>query len=188
MRNVEIKVRCDDLHPVHAALVGRGLKRVARMRQVDTYFDTRDGRLKLREIDGQARVELIGYRRPDLPTARTSTYSVARVTDIEATRSVLAAVLGIRVVVGKTRDLYQWDSTRVHLDAVDGLGTFVELETALYGGELDAAERECRRIFDALGLDDEHIVGPSYADLIEAMRQDSHPIIIELEPDEILEP
>ena len=186
MRNVEIKVRCDDLHPVHGILVGRGLKRVARMRQVDTYFDVRDGRLKLREIDGQARVELIGYRRPDLPTARTSTYTVSKVTDVEATRSVLSMVLGTRVVVAKIRDYYQWDNTRVHLDAVDGLGTFVELETALYGGQDDAAERECMEVFEALGLDEKHIVAASYADLLDAMRDDSRPIIVELEPDEIL--
>jgi len=187
MRNVEIKVRCDDLHPVHAILVGRGLKRVARMRQVDTYFDVRDGRLKLREIDGQARVELVGYRRPDLPTARTSTYTLAKVTDVEATRSVLSMVLGTRVVVAKTRDLYQWHSTRVHLDAVDGLGTFVELETALYGGQQDAAERECKQIFEALALEESNIVGVSYVDLLEAMRDDdSTPLIVEVEPDEVL--
>lgn len=168
MKNVEIKARCEQLQDVHDILAGQSLKRVARMRQVDTYFATPDGRLKLRQIDGTKTVQLIGYRRPDLPTLRLSTYSIAKVADFEATRSVLSGVLGIRVVVSKTRDLYEWESTRVHLDAVDGLGTFVELETRVYGQEQSTAERECMTIFTSLGLDESDLIATSYADLVEA--------------------
>ena len=169
MRNVEIKARCDDLEQVYAILVAHDIKRKCRMRQVDTYFSVKDGRLKLREIDG-SRVELIGYRRPDVAGARTSTFAIAKVADPSAVRSVLATVLGVRVVVAKTRDLYLWDNTRVHLDAVDGLGTFVELETTVYGDEVDTAERECQQVFVDLELDERRVVGPSYADLILSSR------------------
>jgi len=167
MQNVEIKARCRDLQPVHDILVGKGLKRVARMRQVDTYFSTPQGRLKLREIDGR-RVELISYRRPDVRGMRASTYSVVKVNDLPGMRAVLSGVLGVRVIVAKTRDLYKWESTRVHLDAVDGLGTFVELETTVYGQELQTAERECMSVFGALDLDEGDILAPSYVDLLEA--------------------
>ena len=167
MRNVEIKARCPDLQPVHAILMHRELERVARMRQVDTYFTTQKGRLKLREIDGTT-FQLIGYRRPDTRAARLSTYSIAKIGDPAALRSVLAGVLGVRVVVSKIRDLYVWGNTRVHLDAVDALGTFVELETEVYGDEIAAAERECGEVFAELGLREPDVVAASYADLIDA--------------------
>lgn len=169
MQNVEIKARCEDLQAVHDILVGQSLKRVSRMRQVDTYFHCRDGRLKLREIDGGARVELIGYRRPDHPAMRTSVYSIAKVADVASMRAVLSTVMGVHVTVAKTRDLYKWEQTRVHLDAVDGLGTFVELETQVYGEELGTAERECMRVFTTLGLQDDDVIATSYSDMLGAV-------------------
>lgn len=170
MQNVEVKARCTDLGPVRAILAGEGLSRVSRTRQVDTYFVTGQGRLKLREVDGAQRVELIGYRRPDLPMMRAAIFTIAKVTDVEATRSVLAGVLGTRIVVSKTRELYQWDATRVHLDDVDGLGTFVELETAAYGEEVETARRACLKAFLTLGLAEAETIAGSYADLLEAAR------------------
>lgn len=167
MRNIEIKVRCDDLDAVEARLAEQGCPLVTHMRQVDTYFTTPTGRLKLREIDG-ATTEIIGYQRTDLPAARTSNYELARVADGQALRAVLAAVLPVHVVVAKMRDLYRLEDTRIHLDDVDGLGTFVELETAVYGSEHLAAERQCARLFATLALDPEDVVGPSYADLMAA--------------------
>lgn len=165
MDNVEVKVRWADLAAMERRLHEVGVARVRRMRQVDTYFEVPAGRLKLREIDGRF-AELIGYRRPDVAAARTSRFSIVKLPDAAAMRAVLSAVLPVRVVVAKTRALYQWDDTRVHLDEVDGLGTFVELETAVFGGELEAAQRQCAAVAHALGLSAGQAIAGSYADLL----------------------
>lgn len=44
---------------------------------------------------------------------------------------LLTRCLGVKGAVRKTRTLYMVDQTRVHVDSVDGLGDFMELEVGL---------------------------------------------------------
>lgn len=139
------------------------------MQQRDTYFaGARDGwRLKLREMSSGA--ELIAYARPDRAGSRNSAYTRVPVPDPEALRASLAKALGVRGVVDKTRTLLLREHTRIHLDLVDGLGTFVELETVL-GPDLGeaAGKAELDRIASALGLHAHAPVSGSYIDLLAA--------------------
>lgn len=43
-------------------------------------------------------------------------------------KNVLSRALGVCGVVEKKRKLYMIDNTRVHIDSVQGLGDFMELE------------------------------------------------------------
>ena len=133
--NVEIKAR--DADP--AATAGRceALGAVDRgvLEQRDTYFAGRHGRLKLREEDGPA-AELIAYRRPDAAEAEESASSGRRSQTPALLREALDAALGETVVVVKRRRLFVWENVRIHLDDVEGLGTFIELE-ALVGPGLN---------------------------------------------------
>ncbi len=165
--NVEVKVRAE-LGRVRERLPGLRARRAGFLRQRDTYFDARGLRLKLREQGGHA--ELIAYVRPDRTGERRSDYVVIPVQDVRFALSQFAA----RVVVDKVRELWMIGRTRVHLDRVRGLGTFVELETLLRRPGEDGAglrasqgERECRRILDGLGLGRERKIPGSYADLAE---------------------
>ena len=172
--NVESKTRCPDLEAVARLLSALGARYEGRLEQVDTYLHVTRGRLKLREIshqapDGQvhASTELIRYERPDGKGARMSAYERTAVEDVDSRRRRLEAAYGVRGRIRKQRELWILDSTRIHLDEVEGLGTFVELETVCAGGEPSADERfEHDRLWSALGLDRRATVDCSYIDLV----------------------
>src|SRR6476620_6549465 len=142
MTNIEIKARCVDPEAVRSRLAARSVSLSRRMRQVDTYFHIPRGRLKLRETDA-AETQLIQYDRPDHAAAHASDYVVAPIGEPGPLKQALTLALGVRIVVEKTRDLYLWSHTRVHLDEVTGLGCFLELETVVTEKTVEQAEEEC---------------------------------------------
>lgn len=174
-RNLETKARYDDLD--HAATIAQaaGGRFAGTLMQTDTYFHAPHGRLKLREIraegpDGAitSGVELIAYQRPDASGMRLSTYTVTPVTDAESCRMGLAAVLGVRVVVRKRRGLWLVGATRVHLDDVDDLGRFIELETVITTQPESAAAAEHAHLIALLAITPETTFAGSYSDLLMA--------------------
>lgn len=166
MTNIEIKARCPDPDGVRERLARAGVPLAARMHQTDTYFQVPHGRLKLREIDGR-QAQLIQYERADATAAHASDYVIAPVGEPTSLKEALTRALGVRVVVDKTRELYLWGHTRIHLDEVAGLGSFLELETVVTTQTVEEAERECREVQAALGVREEELVSGSYADLLE---------------------
>src|SRR5918992_5395321 len=141
MRNIEFKAR--DAQPARTLelALALGAEDGGEIAQRDTYFARARGRLKLREQEpGEA--ELIQYRRADAPDARESEYRRVPVADVDAIREALDAALGTLVVVAKRRRLLLWEGVRIHLDQVEGLGGFVELEAVAAAGSDLVAERE----------------------------------------------
>jgi adenylate cyclase class IV len=175
-RNLELKVRCSEaeLAEVRVRLGAAGTEPIA-LRQLDTYFTAPHGRLKLREIAGpgdERAAELIGYRRADRAGARWSDYDRVPIgpDDAPALIRALSATLGLRTVVAKTRAVALLGRTRVHLDRVDDLGCFVELETVAAPGDDHAGiESELAEIVATLGLGRFEVVAGSYAELVEAL-------------------
>ena len=171
--NVETKARCDDLAAPARTLAAAGARHVGRLDQVDTYFETADGvRLKLRaetraRRDGTSgsSAELIRYARPDAAGARVSSYERTPVGDAAGRRAELAATLGVRGTVVKRRELWLLGSTRVHLDEVEGLGAFLELETIFEEGHEAAARREHDALVELLGIEPHTTIAGSYIDL-----------------------
>jgi predicted adenylyl cyclase CyaB len=135
--------------------------------QGDTYFRVPRGRLKLRRIGGSPHSTLIYYDRPDRAESRYSEYYLAPVVDAEEVETLLDTALGTLVKVDKTRHLFLYGATRIHLDRVENLGCFVELETVVqYQTEEDAlAEHEL--VKQTLGLDERETVAVSYGDLLQ---------------------
>src|SRR3954471_17533676 len=165
-RNVELKAR--DPHPERSLDRARALGAEDRgaLRQRDTYFAAPRGRLKLREQEPGG-AELIAYERSDAAEARESRYRIAPVGDAHAVRDALDAALGTTVVVDKRRHLLLWDGVRIHLDHVEGLGHFVELEgVADDGSDLDRERDLVERLKAALAIRDDAIEATGYADLL----------------------
>jgi len=163
-RNVEVKARDADPVATLARAQALGAADEGVLRQRDTYFAVPRGRLKLREQEPGG-AQLISYERPDEAAARTSSYRLMDVADADDARRALDAALGTVAVVDKRRRLLLWEGVRIHLDEVDGLGAFVELEAvAPSGSDLTAEREKVARLTSELALG-EPIAG-SYADLL----------------------
>ncbi len=141
-----------------------GAEYVGTLTQDDTYFRVPRGRLKLRVEDGDA--SLVYYLRPDERRPKVSRVLVARVLDPDAVREILAAVLGVGVRVRKVRRVYMWEGVRVHLDRVEGLGTFLEFELVTDERGVEEGRERLRRLMEVLGIGDNDLIAHSYSDLI----------------------
>jgi homotetrameric cytidine deaminase len=165
--NVEIKARDPDPDATAARALALGAEDRGVLVQRDTYFNARHGRLKLREQEGTA-AELIAYRRADATEPEQSSYVRAEIGDGEALGEALDAGLGATVVVSKRRRLLMWESVRIHLDDVESLGTFLELEALVApdGSDLAAAQEKVARLRSELAIADAALVATGYSDLL----------------------
>jgi homotetrameric cytidine deaminase len=165
-RNVELKATDPDPEATLERALAVGARDQGVLVQRDTYFGAPRGRLKLREEE-PGTAHLIAYERADEAAARTSAYRIAPVEEPAALRDALSASLGVKQVVEKRRRLLLWETVRIHLDDVAGLGRFVELE-AVAGGESDLTREheQVRMLIDALGIASGSIQTGSYADAL----------------------
>jgi predicted adenylyl cyclase CyaB len=110
---------------------------------------------------------LIRYERSVVADARCSRYSIARTADPQVLLEILKETLGTTGVVTKTRTLYRVGQTRVHIDQVQGLGDFLELEVVLRPGQSEAeGKRIVAALLSELGIDKEQLIGEAYVDLL----------------------
>jgi predicted adenylyl cyclase CyaB len=166
MKNIELKVYCADLGPARAVARQLGATEAGVLCQVDTYFRVPAGRLKLRQAD-PGPSQLIFYRRLDQAGPKASEFDVVPVAEPDRLRALLAAALGTLVEVHKQRELWLLDNVRIHLDTVEGLGTFIEFEVLV-----DATHPEpgcwaqARQLMASFGLVEADLIAGSYADLL----------------------
>ncbi|KAG0725507.1 Adenylate cyclase CyaB [Chionoecetes opilio] len=168
-RNIEIKARVRDIAKLHrlASQLAQGSAEV--LKQEDTFFHTPQGRLKLRVIQGQ-RDELIYYERPDQEGPKCSDYvKVDRESGglSDDMKGLLSRALGVKGCVKKTRSLYMVGQTRVHVDQVDTLGDFMELEVTLRDDQsLEEGEKIAKDLQDKLEVHKEDLLTGAYMDMI----------------------
>ena len=162
--NVELKARDPNPEVTIARCLTLGAVSAGTLNQRDVYFRTRRGRLKLRSQadDGS---ELIAYRRPDAADASESTF--VRAPTSESVVEALDVALGTTVVVAKRRHLLLWDGVRIHLDEVEGLGSFIEFEAVLPdAGDAETARAKLAHLRRELRIEDDALVSVGYADLL----------------------
>ena len=156
------------------------------MHQIDTYFNVPEGRLKLRE-EGLDFASLIFYHRSDMAESCYSDYHICQIQDLDSFKLILSNALGTKVIVEKTRDLWYFGNTRVHLDHVSGLGDFIELETVLRNQTEASAWLEHNHIKETLKIVEEtlkyaEITPELYTDIISARELDDKLVYI-LQPE-----
>jgi adenylate cyclase class IV len=165
-RNIEIKVRIagvEALLPRAQALADWPPQRI---HQDDTFFICTHGRLKLRDF-GDGSGELIHYHRADTPGPKVSDYVRAPTRDPAALREALARAHGVLGRVRKTRLLLLAGQTRIHLDRVDGLGDFMELEVVLRDEQsLEEGEAIAESLMQQLAIGPEQRLAGAYLDLL----------------------
>jgi homotetrameric cytidine deaminase len=165
--NVELKARDADPPATEARCLALGAEDHGVLLQRDTYFARASGRLKLRD-QGEDGSALIAYRRPDGTEPEESSYVIAPVGAPEELAEALDTALGTTVVVVKRRRLLIWENVRIHLDEVEGLGTFLELEAPVGPGLNDpaTAQEKVRRLRAELAIEDDALVAVGYSDLL----------------------
>ena len=167
MRNIELKARLGDLEAARRIALRIATKQIGTQHQIDTYFHCRDGRLKLRQIDGLS-AQLVWYARADQEGPKASDYQLVPVSNPETLKAALSAGLGVRVVVEKRREIYLYHNVRIHLDDVVSLGHFLEFEAVL-GPDVDDAtgHEQVAHLREEFSIAKSDLLTGSYADMVE---------------------
>jgi adenylate cyclase class 2 len=165
-RNIEVKVRVSDLARARAAALAAGARSRGIERQTDRYYELDGGRrVKLRVRDGGA-AELIRYDRPETGGVRGSDYEVTPVRDAGEGLCLVPKRSPVSIV-RKRRELLLIENVRIHLDEVDELGTFLELEAVVDAAHDDVAcRRQVADLLDVLGLTTAEPILASYGELV----------------------
>ncbi|MCP5022561.1 MAG: class IV adenylate cyclase [bacterium] len=161
-----MKARVEDPVALRRRVLDLNPHEVFLLEQVDTFFHCQSGRLKLRQFaDGSA--ELIAYERANVQGVRQSTYFRTPTADGEGLLQALTLSLGVKTVVRKRREVMLVGQSRIHLDQVESLGDFMEIEVVL-DPEQAASEGEVilADLMGNLGISSEHCIAGAYADLI----------------------
>jgi predicted adenylyl cyclase CyaB len=165
-RNIEIKARIENvgaLTPRVAELATEGPIEIA---QDDTFFRCDTGRLKLRVLASDSG-ELIFYRRVNQFGPKESFYLRSLTSSPETLRESLSLAYGQIGRIRKYRTLFLVGRTRVHLDRVEGLGHFLELEVVLVDDEpTEQGVREAGELMDRLGIQPSQLIEGAYLDLM----------------------
>jgi predicted adenylyl cyclase CyaB len=165
-RNIEVKAKLLDRRSIEKRVAGMADSGPEEIRQRDVFFHTRRGRLKLRIFDAR-HGELIYYDRPDRRGPKLSTYVRVPTKCPAAIQAALASACGVRGIVKKRRRVYLVGNTRIHLDEVEGLGAFLELEVVLSARQSPRRGRNvAERLMNRLGIGRKSLIDCAYLDLI----------------------
>ena len=167
--NTEIKAKVHDMNALRALARDLATCPMEIILQKDVFFKVPHGRLKLRIFSDKS-AELIQYERPDTAESKQSHYQIYPISNPQEFRLLMAKSLGETVVVKKRRELYLVGQTRIHLDEVEGLGNFMELEVVLTKDQ-DATygQRIAQDFMEKLSINEEDLESCAYADLLITM-------------------
>jgi predicted adenylyl cyclase CyaB len=165
--NIEIKAYVCDMAGLRSRAEALSETPVQVIPQEDTFFHVPRGRLKLRLLRPDF-AQLVFYERPDQDGPKRSNYQLFETHDPEGLKTALSLALGVRGVVRKTRYLYLAGQTRIHLDDVEGLGQFMELEVVLRDGQGDTEGQSIAEdLMTRLGVRKEDLLEGAYMDMLE---------------------
>jgi len=164
--NIEIKAFCRNQNEIREILESKNADFKGKDHQVDTYFNVHYGRLKLRE--GNIENHLIHYQRDDQEGPKQSDVLLFKSQPGTTLKEILTRSMGILVVVDKKREIYFLDNVKFHLDQVQGLGSFAEIEAIDTDGSLGREKllEQCKYYLQLFNIDQEDLIPVSYSDLM----------------------
>jgi len=164
-RNIEIKAYISNMEEMLARVAALADHGPTELIQNDTFYLCPNGRLKLRILSANEG-QLIFYRRPDKAGPKESFHAIYSTSSPDALREVLSLAYGQAGSVKKFRRLFLKGRTRIHLDRVEGLGDFLELEVVLdEGEEPELAAAEADQLLNKLGISNNHLIQGAYLDM-----------------------
>ena len=164
--NVEIKARSNNQAGIRNYLLVNNADFKGVDEQTDTYFNVKNGRLKLRE--GNIENNLIFYERANQAGPKNSHFHLVKVEDAKAMKEILTKSMGVKVVVKKKREIYYISNVKFHIDEVPGLGSFVEIEAGniLADLSMEQLKEQCDFYIQDFGIEKEDLVEVSYSDIL----------------------
>lgn len=164
--NIEIKAKCSNLNKIRRILQAKSAKLQGKDHQIDTYFKIRKGRLKLRE--GNIENFLIHYQRKDQKGPKQSKVTLFKTLPDPSLKEILIKSLDILVVVNKQREIYFIDNVKFHIDEVEKLGSFVEIEAIDKDGSIGKEKllEQCRQYMELFGIKKAELISESYSGLL----------------------
>uniref|UniRef100_A0A915E5J7 CYTH domain-containing protein n=1 Tax=Ditylenchus dipsaci TaxID=166011 RepID=A0A915E5J7_9BILA len=171
-RNVEMKAKIGDLEALlkTAQQLCNGAEPEV-LHQHDTFFNATNGRLKIREFADLAtqKSEIIFYDRPDSKEAKISDFLKVNVENAGLLKQVLDMAIGTKGELKKKRSLFIYGQTRIHVDEVEGLGNFVELEVCLNDEQgLQTGQLIADDLLQKLGVSKSDLLSGAYIDALPA--------------------
>jgi|SRR5688572_6841991 len=169
--NIEIKSKCANVQAIRKFLLDKNARFVGVDEQTDTYFNTINGRLKLRE--GNIENNLIYYERSNLPGPKSSHFQLVKVNDAKGLKEVLTNSLGVKVIVKKCREIYYIENVKFHIDEIHGLGNFIEIEAGnvLADKSKEELQNQCEYYMKEFGIREEDLLSESYSDILIELRK-----------------
>ncbi len=164
--NVEIKAKCTDQEKVREILKSHNADFKGTDHQIDTYFKVSNGRLKLRE--GTIENYLIFYEREDKEGPKQSNVILYKTEPSSNLKEILTKSLGVSAVVDKQREIYFIDNVKFHLDNVQSLGTFMEIEAIDTTGNISKEKllEQCNHYLELFGTQKSDLLENSYSDQV----------------------
>jgi predicted adenylyl cyclase CyaB len=165
-RNIEIKAKVHNAEYLRLLVEKISGTPAQILFQEDTFFYSPSGRLKLR-IHAPDRGELIYYQRSDQEGPKESNYIISPTAEPHSLKKVLTSAYGVRGVIRKQREIYVVGQTRIHLDRVEGLGEFLELEFVVKGDQTDTEGKKIlEEVMGKLGIEGKDLINCAYIDLL----------------------
>ena len=164
--NIEIKARTNNSRIIRQWLLDNNADFKGIDEQTDTYFNVPNGRLKLRE--GNIENNLIYYERENQAGPKQSDFNLLSVENPGALKELLTAALGVKVIVEKKREIYYIDNVKFHIDQIEGLGDFVEIEASNKTKDIPAEKlrEQCGYFMKAFELREVDLLSNSYSDMM----------------------
>jgi len=164
--NIEIKAKYNNQNGIREILKSKNADFKCIDHQIDTYFKVNNGRLKLRE--GKIENHLIHYQRENKEGPKQSDVTLFKSEPKSSLKEILTKALGILVVVDKKREIYFIDNVKFHIDVVEDLGFFVEIEAIDNDGTIgkDKLLEQCQFFLDLFKISQEDLISVSYSDLL----------------------
>ncbi len=164
--NIEIKAKSNNQDIIREILKSKNAKFKGVDHQIDTYFKVNFGRLKLRE--GKIENHLIHYQRENKEGPKQSDVILFKSDPKSSLKEILTKALGVLIVVIKKREIYFIDNVKFHIDLVEDLGTFVEIEAIDYDVNIGKVKllEQCQFFLDLFKISQENLISVSYSDLL----------------------
>lgn len=164
--NIEFKALCPNHETIRKILREKKAKFTGTDRQIDTYFNTPKGRLKLRE--GNIENHLIFYERHNTAQEKESHVMLHPTPESASLKELLSKAFGLLAVVDKKREIYWVENVKIHLDNVESLGSFLEVEAIDYDGSIGKEKlvEQCAEFKKLFEVSEDQLISGSYSDLI----------------------